>query len=64
MEAVYDYWQYFHPVEKAMPRNCSRDVSAVIDYVDTVFAYGSLKEKQALKDKFGLGELQDDDVGK
>jgi hypothetical protein len=61
VEAIGDYWQYFVPVEAAMPRNCSSDVQAVIKYVDQVFATGSKKEQQALKDKFGLGKLRNDD---
>ncbi|KAL5353067.1 hypothetical protein ACLOAV_001097 [Pseudogymnoascus australis] len=61
VEAIDDYWQYFVPVEKAMPRNCSSDVSKVVEYIDKVFAKGSKKEQVALKQKFGLGKLRNDD---
>ncbi|OAF60366.1 hypothetical protein VC83_03247 [Pseudogymnoascus destructans] len=61
VEAIDDYWQYFVPVEKAMPRNCSSDVSKAVEYIDKVFAKGSQKEQVALKEKFGLGKLRNDD---
>lgn len=61
VEAIDDYWQYFVPVEKAMARNCSSDVSNVVEYIDKVFARGSQKEQVALKEKFGLGKLRNDD---
>ena len=45
-----------------MPGNCSKDVSAVIDYIDTVLTSGSEANKTALKTKFGLeGVTHDDD---
>ncbi|KAL2178375.1 serine carboxypeptidase S28-domain-containing protein [Thermothelomyces heterothallicus CBS 202.75] len=61
VEAIGDFWQYFVPVQEATPKNCSADVGAVINYVDLVLSFGSKKSKQALKDKFGLGELEDAD---
>ncbi|KFY11940.1 hypothetical protein V492_04182, partial [Pseudogymnoascus sp. VKM F-4246] len=61
VEAIDDYWQYFEPVELAMPRNCSADVKSVVKYIDNVFAHGSPKEQVALKEKFGLGKLRNDD---
>ncbi|KAH6613652.1 peptidase S28 [Chaetomium sp. MPI-SDFR-AT-0129] len=61
VQAVGDFWQYFAPVQEATPANCSADVNAVIDYVDLTLKFGSKKSKQALKDKFSLGDLQDED---
>ncbi|KAG9235889.1 putative serine protease K12H4.7 [Amylocarpus encephaloides] len=58
VQALYDYWQYFTPVQEGMPKNCSKDISLVIDYMDKVFRGGKPAEKQALKDKFGLGALE------
>lgn len=43
-----------------MPQNCSADVSLVIDYVDGVLLNGTAVEKQALKEKFGLGDIEHD----
>ncbi|KAH7061304.1 peptidase S28 [Macrophomina phaseolina] len=61
VEAVSDFWQYFVPVQAGMPQNCSADVSLVIDYVDGILLNGTDSDKQALKEKFGLGELKYDD---
>ncbi|KAK3291587.1 peptidase S28 [Chaetomium fimeti] len=61
VEAVGDFWEYFAPAQEATPKNCSADVNAVINYVDLVLSFGSKKRKQALKDKFLLGDLEDQD---
>lgn len=61
VEAVGDFWTYFAPVQEATPRNCSADVGAVINYVDLTLTFGGAKQKQALKDKFMLGDLTDAD---
>ncbi|KAF4637979.1 hypothetical protein G7Y89_g115 [Cudoniella acicularis] len=58
VEAIYDYWQYFVPIQEGMPKNCSKDLTRVVDYMDDVFKYGSLDEQLALKTKFGLESLQ------
>jgi len=44
-----------------MPKNCSTDVTLVIDYIDTVLQKGSAADKLALKTKFGLEALEHDD---
>ncbi|KAJ6107262.1 Peptidase S28 [Penicillium sp. IBT 18751x] len=61
VEAIYDYWQYFVPVQEGMPKNCSKDVERVVDHIDSVFASGNEKKIQNLKDMFGLGDLEFDD---
>lgn len=61
VEAVGDFWQYFDPVRQGMPKNCSADVSAVVDHVDSILKTGTNEEKQALKEKFGLGGIVHDD---
>ena len=61
VEAVGDFWQYFVPVQEATPKNCSRDLSAVIDYIDYVLEHGSTAQKAKLKSKFLLEELEDAD---
>lgn len=61
VQTISDYWQYFAPVKLGMPKNCSTDVSRVISYVDKVFKHGSKREQVALKEKFGLGKLRNDD---
>lgn len=41
-----------------MPKNCSRDVSLVIDYVDDVLRTGSPSEQKKLKSLFGLEAVE------
>jgi hypothetical protein len=46
-----------------MPRNCSRDLERIVEFVDDVLLHGSDHEKQTLKAKFLLQDLaHDDDV--
>jgi len=61
VETIGDFWQYFVPVQEATPKNCSSDVNAVINYVDLTLTVGTPKVKKALKEKFGLGDLTDQD---
>ncbi|KAI1338737.1 peptidase S28 [Xylariaceae sp. FL0016] len=61
VEAIGDFWQYFVPVQEATPANCSADLSAVIDHVDSILLNGTSEEKTALKDKFMLADLEDAD---
>lgn len=44
-----------------MAKNCSADVTLVINYIDNVLTTGTTAAKQALKDSFGLGALEHDD---
>lgn len=55
---IHDYWQYFAPVQEGMPKNCSKDVSLVIDYMDNVWNRGTAAEKLALKTKFGMASIE------
>ncbi|KAI1808820.1 peptidase S28 [Daldinia bambusicola] len=57
VEAIFDYWQYFYPIQQGMPKNCSEDYAAIIDYVDKVFVNGSQNETANLKQLFGLQDL-------
>jgi hypothetical protein len=46
-----------------MPKNCSKDVNLVVEYMDDVFTNGNADEQLALKQKFGLEYLEHaDDV--
>lgn len=40
VEAISDFWEYFAPVQEGMPKNCSTDVSKVIDYMDNILLHG------------------------
>jgi hypothetical protein len=61
VEAISDLWTYFDPVQQGMPKNCSSDVSKVIDYMDNVLLHGSKKEQYDLKAKFGLESVEHND---
>ncbi|KAI3393116.1 hypothetical protein diail_4715 [Diaporthe ilicicola] len=61
VEVIYDFWQYFAPVQEGMPANCSADVSKVIEYVDGILLGDDDEAKQAIKEKFGLGAIEHDD---
>jgi hypothetical protein len=61
VEAVGDFWRYFSPVQHGMPKNCSTDVSKVIEHADDILKTGTPEAKRALKDKFGLGSIVHDD---
>lgn len=61
VQAIYDFDEYFIPIEAAMPRNCSADVKAVIAHVDETLANGSDKEIRELKALFGLPDIEHSD---
>jgi hypothetical protein len=61
VEAVFDYWGYFLPVQQGMPQNCSSDVSLVINYVDNILINGTPDEVYELKSLFGLEGLEHND---
>ena len=60
-EAISDYWGYFLPVQEGMPKNCSKDVSLVIDHMDTVLTTGTAEEIHDLKAMFGLQNVTHND---
>ena len=61
MQAVYDYWTYFVPIQKGMPSNCSRDMEAIVDYVDGLIEAKNTTELSRLKTMFRLDGLSHDD---
>ncbi|OTB03266.1 hypothetical protein M426DRAFT_322045 [Hypoxylon sp. CI-4A] len=63
VQAVANLDSYFFPIQEATPQNCSADVNAVINYVDSTLLNGTAKAKIELKNKFLLGDLEDADFG-
>ncbi|KAI1821950.1 serine carboxypeptidase S28 [Xylaria intraflava] len=61
VEAIYDFWEYYEPIEAALPRNCSTDIKSVIRYVDTVLAANKTDDVNTLKNLFGLSALNNAD---
>jgi len=43
-----------------MPKNCSTDVTLVINHVDDVLKKGTAAQKLALKTMFGMEKLEHD----
>ncbi|KAK3380849.1 putative serine peptidase [Podospora didyma] len=58
VQAVYDYWSYFVPVEKGMPQNCSADMARIADHVDQVLDGNDADEIACLKNMFGLADVE------
>ncbi|KAM7186467.1 serine carboxypeptidase S28 [Rhypophila sp. PSN 637] len=61
VQAVYDYWSYFVPIQKGMPANCSADIAQIVNHVDKVLDEKNATNTEALKESFGLGDLAYDD---
>ncbi|KAJ2896682.1 serine carboxypeptidase S28-domain-containing protein [Zalerion maritima] len=61
VQAIYDFDEYFTPIEAAIPRNCSKDIQAVISYVDETLESGTDKEVDELKAMFGLAKIEHHD---
>jgi hypothetical protein len=61
VEAVGEYWEYFAPIDAALPRNCSTDLKRINKYFQRVLTNGTEQAKDKLKGRFGLAGLADDD---
>lgn len=57
VQAVYDDWNYFTPIEKGMPQNCSDDALLIADHITAVYARSSKTEMHELQGIFGLAEV-------
>ena len=58
VQAVYDFWSYYSPIERGIPRNCSADGLLIADHLTAVQERGNKTEIHELKDMFGLAELE------
>jgi hypothetical protein len=54
-------WQYFVPIQEHLPQNCSKDIEAAVEYIDSILLGPDEKAIQDLKNQFQLGSLRDDD---
>ena len=52
-----DFWGYFEAIRQNMPANCTADVNAVIEHVDSILAGGDNSTIQAMKANFGLQDI-------
>lgn len=58
VQAVYDDWNYYTPIEKGMPQNCSADALLIADHITAVYALSIKIEMYKLQDMFGLAEVE------
>ncbi|KAK3369928.1 putative serine peptidase [Podospora didyma] len=61
VQAIYDFWSYYLPVQEGMPRNCSSDFSKISMHVDDIIESKNYKQIASLKKSFGLHALKHDD---
>jgi hypothetical protein len=61
VQAIQNFWEYFQPIQAGMPRNCSKDISLVINHVDGILLNGTIADKNSLKALFGLATVVYDD---
>ena len=64
VEAIEQFSDYFIPIEKSMPKNCTADMRRVIQYTDKVLGKGTEAEKLALKTKFAVANYTDSHFAK
>ncbi|KAG9018023.1 hypothetical protein FRB90_012582 [Tulasnella sp. 427] len=56
-----NFWQYWQPVMKGLPSNCSSDLSTAARVIEGILAKQDETEIKALKTQFGLEGLSTDD---
>ncbi|KAG5942773.1 hypothetical protein E4U53_007161 [Claviceps sorghi] len=61
VQTIGDFWQYFRPVDEALPRNCSTDIKRISAHIQEVLTTGSEDAKIRLKTPFAAEMLADDD---
>lgn len=61
VKSVVDFWQCFEPTREYMPTNCSSDIQAVLDYVDSVFNGTNQSAIAEIKEVFELTALEHSD---
>ncbi|CAK7207546.1 hypothetical protein SEUCBS139899_010356 [Sporothrix eucalyptigena] len=58
VQTIYNYWQYFEPIHQGMPSNCSRDLTAIVEYVDNATLSLPPEALHAFKDQWGLASIE------
>ncbi|KHN94776.1 Peptidase S28 [Metarhizium album ARSEF 1941] len=61
VQTIGDFWQYFAPIEAALPRNCTADLKRINRYFQAVLTNGTAAARDRLKSRFGFDGLADDD---
>ncbi|KAG8950855.1 hypothetical protein FRC04_007087 [Tulasnella sp. 424] len=64
LKADGDFWEYWKPIEAALPKNCSSDLTAAVAYMDKVMSTGTPDAITTLKEQFGIeAQVANDDFG-
>ncbi|KAJ2922949.1 hypothetical protein H1R20_g14152, partial [Candolleomyces eurysporus] len=61
IQPLLNFWQYFTPIQTHMPANCSADVQAAIELVDSVLDSGDATTIEELQTLFGFSGLSPSD---
>jgi hypothetical protein len=61
VQPIANYWQYYVPIDKAMPKNCSTDMKKAMARLDDMLKFSDDDRKDYIKSRFGLAGLEDDD---
>lgn len=51
------FWGYFEPIRQNIPANCSADIEAVVNHIDSVLGTGDESAIHAMKSTFGLQDI-------
>ncbi|OAA59764.1 Peptidase S28 [Niveomyces insectorum RCEF 264] len=60
VQAIYDFWTFFSPIQQGMASNCSSDLADITAYIDGVVETGTAAEIAALKEDFGLASISNE----
>jgi hypothetical protein len=59
IKAVLDYPEWYDPIQKYAPGDCTASINAIIDKMDYLVVTKQTRAIQKLKEIFGLGALKD-----
>ncbi|KAL8377977.1 hypothetical protein RB595_008590 [Gaeumannomyces hyphopodioides] len=61
VQAIYNFWHYYVPVQKGMPQDCRRAFEQISSQVDKVLGNGTATDVSRLKAMFELETLEHND---
>ncbi|RXW21483.1 hypothetical protein EST38_g4379 [Candolleomyces aberdarensis] len=61
IQPLLNFWQYFTPIQTHMPANCSADIQAAIEVIDSVLDSGDATTIEELQTMFGFSGLKPSD---
>lgn len=60
VQAIENFWEYQTPIKRALPINCTGDLTRVLNYIDDTLDKGTAEEVSTLKTNFGYANGSDD----